>query len=163
MAEIEEIRSAVKVLSTLTNSEWEALKEVIANKPNSVEDTEEQEKNSWRKKEKKVTELLKMIGIPVHIKGYAYTKTAILWVLEKPDSAGFLATKELYPYVAKEYSTTASRVERAIRHAFELAWDRGDMELLDKIFMNTISATRGKPTNSEGIALLAEYINLYML
>lgn len=109
----------------------------------------------------KVTELLKEIGIPSNIKGYNYVREAILWCLEREDKV-IKITKELYPAVATVFGTTASRVERAIRHAVEVSFDRGNIEMLNKIFKHSISFNRGKPTNSEAISTLVEYIELYL-
>ena len=106
-----------------------------------------------------VTDILHQIGVPAHIKGYHYLRRAILMVLENMELLGSV-TKELYPAVARAYSTTPSRVERAIRHAIEVAWDRGDVEVLNSFFGYTIQNTRGKPTNSEFIAMIADQIRL---
>jgi len=109
--------------------------------------------------EVRVTNILHEIGVPAHIKGYQYIRTAILLTIE--DSAAVSAiTKVLYPTVAKMYSTTSSRVERAIRHAIEVAWDRGDVEVLNRFFGYTVSNIKGKPTNSEFIALIADKLKL---
>lgn len=106
-----------------------------------------------------VTAVIHEIGVPAHIKGYHYLRRAILMVLENMELLGSV-TKELYPAVARAYSTTPSRVERAIRHAIEVAWDRGDVEVLNSFFGYTIQNTRGKPTNSEFIAMIADQIRL---
>ncbi len=106
-----------------------------------------------------MTDILHQIGVPAHIKGYHYLRRAILMVLENMELLGSV-TKELYPAVARAYSTTPSRVERAIRHAIEVAWDRGDVEVLNSFFGYTIQNTRGKPTNSEFIAMIADQIRL---
>ncbi len=106
-----------------------------------------------------VTDILHQIGVPAHIKGYHYLRKSILMVLSNMNLLGAI-TKELYPAVAKEFSTTPSRVERAIRHAIEVAWDRGDVEVLNSFFGYTIQNSRGKPTNSEFIAMIADQIRL---
>ncbi|MCL2697015.1 MAG: sporulation transcription factor Spo0A [Oscillospiraceae bacterium] len=106
-----------------------------------------------------VTEIIHQIGIPAHIKGYHYLRTAILLSVEDNEMINCV-TKLLYPTVAKKYSTTSSRVERAIRHAIEIAWDRGDVEILNSFFGYTIHTQRGKPTNSEFIALIADKLRL---
>lgn len=106
-----------------------------------------------------VTDIIHQIGIPAHIKGYHYLRTAILLAVENNEMINCV-TKLLYPTVAKKYSTTSSRVERAIRHAIEIAWDRGDVETLNAIFGYTIHTARGKPTNSEFIALIADKLRL---
>lgn len=106
-----------------------------------------------------VTEIIHQIGIPAHIKGYHYLRYAIIISVNDTEMTNSI-TKMLYPAVATEYKTTASRVERAIRHAIELAWDRGDVEVLNSVFGYTIRNTRGKPTNSEFIALISDKLRL---
>jgi len=106
-----------------------------------------------------VTEILHEIGVPAHIKGYQYLRESILMVIADMDVISAV-TKVLYPDVAKKYATTPSRVERAIRHAIEVAWDRGDLEVLQRFFGYTVSNSKGKPTNSEFIALLADSLSL---
>lgn len=109
--------------------------------------------------ELKVTEILHEIGVPAHIKGYHYLRDSIIMSVEKPEIINAV-TKQLYPSVAKKYDTTSSRVERAIRHAIEVAWDRGDVEVLNSYFGYTIHNDRGKPTNSEFIAMIADKMRL---
>lgn len=109
--------------------------------------------------EVKVTEILHQIGVPAHIKGYHYLRDSIIMSIEQPDIINAV-TKQLYPSVAKKYSTTSSRVERAIRHAIEVAWDRGDVEVLNSYFGYTIQGSRGKPTNSEFIAMISDKLRL---
>ncbi len=106
-----------------------------------------------------VTDVIFSVGVPAHIKGYNYLRKAIMLAIAQPDMIGSV-TKTLYPEVAKAFSTTASRVERAIRHAIEVAWDRGDVEVLDSYFGYTINTGRGKPTNSEFIAMIADRLRL---
>lgn len=106
-----------------------------------------------------VTAIIHEIGVPAHIKGYQYLREAILMTVENMDTINAV-TKVLYPAVAARYATTASRVERAIRHAIEVAWDRGDLEILQKYFGYTVSNSKGKPTNSEFIALIADRVLL---
>ena len=106
-----------------------------------------------------VTEILHQIGVPAHIKGYHYLRDSILMAVEDPEIINAV-TKQLYPSVAKRYNTTSSRVERAIRHAIEVAWDRGDVDVLNSYFGYTIHNTRGKPTNSEFIAMIADKLSL---
>ena len=106
-----------------------------------------------------VTEIIHEIGIPAHIKGYQYIREAIVEVVDDMDLINAV-TKALYPQVAKKYNTTPSRVERAIRHAIEVAWDRGDIEVLQRYFGYTVSGVKGKPTNSEFIALIADKLQL---
>ena len=109
--------------------------------------------------ERRVTAIIHDIGVPAHIKGYQYLREAIGLAVADMDVINAV-TKVLYPAVAKKYGTTASRVERAIRHAIEVAWDRGDLETLQKYFGYTVSNTKGKPTNSEFIAMIADRISL---
>ena len=106
-----------------------------------------------------VTSIIHEIGVPAHIKGYQYLREAIMRTVENMDYINAV-TKVLYPAVAEQYATTASRVERAIRHAIEVAWDRGDLETLQKYFGYTVSSKKGKPTNSEFIALIADRVLL---
>ncbi len=109
--------------------------------------------------ESQVTQIIHQIGVPAHIKGYQYLRTAILLTIQDSDIINSV-TKVLYPSVAKKYSTTTSRVERAIRHAIEVAWDRGDVDTLNSYFGYTIQNNRGKPTNSEFIAMIADNLRL---
>ena len=102
-----------------------------------------------------VTSIIHEIGVPAHIKGYQYLREAIIMTVEDMDVINAV-TKVLYPEVSKKFGTTASRVERAIRHAIEVAWDRGDLETLQKYFGYTVSNAKGKPTNSEFIAMIAD-------
>lgn len=106
-----------------------------------------------------VTDIIHQIGIPAHIKGYHYLRTAILMSVSDSEMINSV-TKVLYPTVAKRYVTTSSRVERAIRHAIEIAWDRGDVDTLNGIFGYTVHTTKGKPTNSEFIALISDKLRL---
>ena len=106
-----------------------------------------------------VTEIIHQIGIPAHIKGYHYLRTAIILSVDDPEMINCI-TKLLYPTVARMYDTTPSRVERAIRHAIEIAWDRGDVDTLNGYFGYTIHTSRGKPTNSEFVALIADKLRL---
>ena len=99
------------------------------------------------------------IGVPAHIKGYQYMRDAIIMSVEDASMISSI-TKILYPTIAKRFQTTPSRVERAIRHAIEVAWDRGDLETLQKYFGYTVSNVKGKPTNSEFIAMIADYLSL---
>ena len=106
-----------------------------------------------------VTEIIHEIGVPAHIKGYQYLREAIILTIRDMDMINAV-TKVLYPEVAKRFGTTPSRVERAIRHAIEVAWDRGDIEVLQKYFGYTVSNIKGKPTNSEFIAMIADSLTL---
>ncbi len=117
-----------------------------------------------KKKEKKnlealVTNVIHEVGVPAHIKGYQYLREAIIMVVNDIDVINQI-TKSLYPQIANKYSTTPSRVERAIRHAIEVAWGRGQAEAVESIFGYTISASKGKPTNSEFIAMIADKLRL---
>ncbi|MBD5545298.1 MAG: sporulation transcription factor Spo0A [Lachnospiraceae bacterium] len=109
--------------------------------------------------EKDVTDMIHEIGVPAHIKGYQYLREAIMMSVEDIEMLNSI-TKILYPTIAKRFSTTPSRVERAIRHAIEVAWSRGKMETLESLFGYTINTGKGKPTNSEFIALIADKIRL---
>lgn len=106
-----------------------------------------------------VTSILHEVGVPAHIKGYIYLREAIKLVIDDVELLGGI-TKTLYPMIAKKYNTTPSRVERAIRHAIEVAWNRGKVETIDKIFGYTIDQNKGKPTNSEFIAMVADKMRL---
>jgi len=109
--------------------------------------------------EAQVTAIIHEVGVPAHIKGYQYLREAIIIAVNDMDVINAV-TKVLYPEVAKRFSTTPSRVERAVRHAIEVAWDRGDLETLQKYFGYTVSNTKGKPTNSEFVAMIADRIRL---
>ena len=109
--------------------------------------------------EELVTSIIHEVGVPAHIKGYQYVREAIMITVENMDVINSV-TKILYPEVAKRYHTTPSRVERAIRHAIEVAWDRGDLETLQRFFGYTVSNAKGKPTNSEFIAMISDRIRL---
>lgn len=106
-----------------------------------------------------VTNIIHQMGVPAHIKGYQYLRDAIVMVIGEISLLGAV-TKELYPTIANKYLTTPSRVERAIRHAIELAWDRGNVEMMNKYFGYTINIQRGKPTNSEFIAMVADKLRM---
>ncbi len=118
-----------------------------------------QEKNEREDLELQITDIMHQIGVPAHIKGYHYLRESIILAVEQPDIINSI-TKQLYPTVAKAFSTTSSRVERAIRHAIEVAWDRGDIDVLNSYFGYTIHIERGKPTNSEFIAMIADKLRL---
>ena len=108
-----------------------------------------------------VTEVIHQIGVPAHIKGYHYLREAIILSIENTEMINSV-TKLLYPTVAKRFNTTSSRVERAIRHGIEVAWDRGDIDVLNSYFGFTVHTSRGKPTNSEFIAMIADNLRLKM-
>ena len=107
-----------------------------------------------------VTETLQKIGMPAHIKGYKYTRHAIIYCLTENCKAIESVTKELYPQVAQHFNTTQSRVERAIRHAVEVSWDRVPLDTIDQYFGKTVDPNKGKPTNSEFIAKMVDYFKL---
>ena len=109
--------------------------------------------------ESRVTAIIHEIGVPAHIKGYHYLREAILYCIDNIEAINAV-TKILYPEVAKRYNTTPSRVERAVRHAIEVAWDRGDLDTLQKYFGYTVSNIKGKPTNSEFIAMISDRLRL---
>ena len=106
-----------------------------------------------------VTDMIHEIGVPAHIKGYQYLREAIMMAVRDMEMLNAI-TKLLYPTIAGKYQTTSSRVERAIRHAIEVAWSRGRMETLDALFGYTINTGKGKPTNSEFIALITDRLRL---
>lgn len=122
-------------------------------------DDQEKERMLKLDLESEITSLLHEIGIPAHIKGYMYLRTAILETYLNVDFLGQI-TKVLYPEIARKYGTTSSRVERAIRHAIEVAWNRGNIDAIDDIFGYTISASKAKPTNSEFIAMISDKLRL---
>ena len=109
--------------------------------------------------EAKVTNILHEVGVPAHIRGYHYMREAILMAIDDMDVLNYI-TKELYPNIAKKCSTTPSRVERAIRHAIEVAWSRGKVDAIDNLFGYTVNTNKGKPTNSEFIALISDRLRL---
>lgn len=114
-----------------------------------------------RNLEVEVTNIMHEIGVPAHIKGYQYLRDAIMMVVKNLDIINSI-TKQLYPSIAREYNTTPSRVERAIRHAIEVAWSRGQVEAIDALFGYTVNIGKGKPTNSEFIAMVADKLRLEM-
>jgi len=118
-------------------------------------------KKEERDLETVVTEFMHELGLPAHIKGYQYIRTAIMMVVNNMDLLNYI-TKQLYPDIAKEYGSTSSRVERAIRHSIEVAWTRGRPETMNNIFGYTIDTGKGKPTNSEFIAMVADRIRLQL-
>lgn len=119
------------------------------------------QRNSDVNLEVTISEIMHQIGVPAHIKGYQYLREAIILSINNTEMMNSV-TKLLYPTVAKTFNTTASRVERAIRHAIEVAWDRGDVDVLSSYFGYTIQNTRGKPTNSEFIAMISDKLRLKM-
>ena len=121
----------------------------------------QQVKPKKKNTEERITDIMHEIGIPAHIKGYMYLRTAIQFVIDEIELLGAV-TKELYPLVAEEYNTTASRVERAIRHAIEVAWERGNTRAINDIFGHSVTTKSGKPTNSQFIAKIADKLRIEM-
>ena len=136
-----------------------SVRKMFRNNEKKSEDTKTENAVRGENLENRVTNMLHEIGIPAHIKGYHYLRDAIIMAVEDMDVLNAI-TKILYPTVAKKYQTTSSRVERAIRHAIEVAWSRGKLDTLDELFGYTVSTGKGKPTNSEFIALIADTIQL---
>lgn len=136
-----------------------SVRKMFRNSDKKNEDIKTENAVNGENLENRVTNMLHEIGIPAHIKGYHYLRDAIIMAVEDMDVLNAI-TKILYPTVAKKYQTTSSRVERAIRHAIEVAWSRGKLDTLDELFGYTVSTGKGKPTNSEFIALIADTIQL---
>ena len=147
------------IMATITSEQWAAIAEFAAERAaGKVEVSQpqtEQGEDSEKQLYKRVSSLLLRIGIPAHLKGHPYIKEAVVLVYKDRDYIEAI-TKRLYPEIAKKFGTTPSRVERAVRHAFEVAVDNGDPENFMEIF--TMSPFRGKPTNSEAIAGMVEYL-----
>ncbi len=140
----------------------EHIEEILTSRgdaPAAVQETAPSAEDKTPDIETQVTKIIHQIGVPAHIKGYQYLRTAILMTVRDSDIINSV-TKVLYPSVAKKYATTTSRVERAIRHAIEVAWDRGDVDTLNSYFGYTVQNNRGKPTNSEFIAMIADNLRL---
>ena len=137
-----------------TESLMERMRQAVREEPAGQEDTS-------LALERMVTSIIHEVGVPAHIKGYQYVREAIVIAVQDMDVINAV-TKVLYPEVARRYNTTASRVERAVRHAIETAWDRGDLETLQRYFGYTVNSTKGKPTNSEFIAMIADRIRLQL-
>lgn len=152
-----------KILGDLMNGDKEF--QIMITVPSAKTDSNRTAKETTKQKdiirdlEQDVTDMIHEIGVPAHIKGYQYLREAIMMSVEDPGMISSI-TKILYPTIAKRFQTTPSRVERAIRHAIEVAWSRGRMETLDALFGYTIDTGKGKPTNSEFIALIADRIRL---
>lgn len=140
-------------------------------KPFDLDDLEKKILDTFKKKNEKsidfynsnlqvsISKILHDLGIPSHIKGYQFLRDAVGMIFEKPEMIGGI-TKELYPELAYKYETTVSRVERAIRHAVEISWNRGDIELMEKIFGHSVDIDKAKPTNSEFIVTIADKLRL---
>lgn len=137
--------------------------DIIAQRIDQITGWKAREKENDKNKDVEVivSEIMHQIGVPAHIKGYVYLREAIVVTVKNSEMMGSV-TKLLYPYVAKKFKTTSSRVERAIRHAIEVAWDRGDVDVLSSYFGYTIQSSRGKPTNSEFIAMISDKLRLQM-
>ena len=146
-------------LDTLANRIRQLFNGLTVSAPSPVLGAYQQPLIRSRNLDLEVTNIIHQMGVPAHIKGYQYLRDSILLVIE---DVGLLSaiTKELYPAIAEKYETTPSRVERAIRHAIELAWDRGNVDLMNKFFGYTINIERGKPTNSEFIAMIADKLRM---
>ena len=159
---IKDPEKVYKILGELIHMDREF--QIMITVPSGTGSSLEEEKAVAGKKpsynlERDVTDMIHEIGVPAHIKGYQYLREAIMMSVEDPGMISSI-TKILYPTIAKRFQTTPSRVERAIRHAIEVAWSRGRMETLDALFGYTIDTGKGKPTNSEFIALIADRIRL---
>ncbi|MDR5658179.1 sporulation transcription factor Spo0A [Serpentinicella sp. ANB-PHB4] len=148
---IERVRQVVRGITTNVNNSNQSI-QVNPNKNNSLI------KNN-RSLEAEITNIIHEIGVPAHIKGYLYLREAITMVVANLELLSGV-TKELYPAIAKKFNTTPSRVERAIRHAIEVAWSRGKVDTIDNLFGYTVNNDKGKPTNSEFIAMVADKLRL---
>ena len=148
------------------------IRELVSNRPNTVEQQKprthadiQMTRTDFVKNvgsiETEITNIIHEIGVPAHIKGYLYLREAIKMVIDNVELLGAV-TKELYPSIAKKFNTTPSRVERAIRHAIEVAWSRGKVDAINQLFGYTVNNTKGKPTNSEFIAMIADKLRLKM-
>lgn len=149
------------VLNKQTQNQIKTINKSIAEiKPQMIRSDEKQEDEAPNGSiEAEITSIIHEIGVPAHIKGYLYLRVAIKMVVENVELLGAV-TKELYPSIAKEFNTTSSRVERAIRHAIEVAWSRGKVDTINQLFGYTVHTTKGKPTNSEFIAMIADKLRL---
>lgn len=164
-ASIKDTDKVYRILGDLINAnrEFQIMITVPRGGKNVILEEKPQEKESGmthqRNLEKDVTDMIHEIGVPAHIKGYQYLRDAIILSVNDMEMLNSI-TKILYPTIAKRHQTTPSRVERAIRHAIEVAWSRGKMDTIDALFGYTVSTGKGKPTNSEFIALIADKIRL---
>ena len=150
---VKRIRSLAKTPATVMSSSLKEMKTPYISSTNNI--------NKESNIEAKVTNIIHEVGVPAHIKGYQYLRDGIMMAIENVEVINQI-TKSLYPDLAKKYHTTPSRVERAIRHAIEVAWNRGKLETTEMIFGYTINANKGKPTNSEFIAMIADKLRLEM-
>lgn len=142
---------ARRIIQMAGNDDKEQMQEEVALKHNDSYEVDSIEND--------VTEIIREIGIPAHIKGYQYIREGIIMAINDINMLNYI-TKLLYPSIAKKYKTTSSSVERAIRHAIEVAWGRGKIEVIEEMFGYTVSAGKGKPTNSEFIALIADKLRI---
>lgn len=131
----------------------------IVNRPETVKTASRQQQAKPSSMESRITQIMRDVGVPAHIKGYQYMRDAVLLVIDDIELISSV-TKRLYPELARRYKTTPSRVERAIRHAIEVAWTRGQVETIHELFGYTINTKKGKPTNSEFIAMIADKMRL---
>lgn len=154
-----DIELLIKRLRELLNFVPEQSRNTFISKELKPQYVELRTNNSEDNLEALVTNIIHEVGVPAHIKGYQYLREAIIMVINDIDILNQI-TKCLYPQIAKKFNTTPSRVERAIRHAIEVAWGRGDQKVVENIFGYTISAAKGKPTNSEFIAMIADKLRL---
>jgi two-component system response regulator (stage 0 sporulation protein A) len=133
--------------------------EVIINRPEAPKPSVKTQSSRPSSMESRITQIMRDVGVPAHIKGYQYMRDAVLLVIEDLELISSV-TKRLYPELARRYKTTPSRVERAIRHAIEVAWTRGQVDTIHDLFGYTINTKKGKPTNSEFIAMIADKLRL---
>lgn len=139
------LASRIRQLATTITSQRPIVAQAIKARPVDVE----------------VTNIIREIGIPAHIKGYQYLRDAIMMIISEIELLGAV-TKVLYPMIAEKYQTTPSRVERAIRHAIEVAWSRGNIDMINRLFGYTVKLEKGKPTNSEFMAMIADKLRMEM-
>ena len=147
------------IINRIKRARKEDVMKKVEQTPFFSQKTEKKVEKTEEDLEADVTEIIHEVGVPAHIKGYQYLRDAIVMSVKDMDMLNSI-TKILYPTIAKKYQTTPSRVERAIRHAIEVAWSRGRMDTLDEMFGYTINRGKGKPTNSEFIALITDRIRL---
>lgn len=149
-----QIRKAAAILNSITEEEWKKIASVIKlEKPAKKAETDHD----------KITNLMLQLGIPSNIKGFAYTRTAILYLIKVYDIHQFAITKDIYPEVAKIHNTTVSRAERGMRYAVDVAWGRGNSSLQEEIFGYSTNPNKGRPTNSEFLMRLADYLKSEIL
>ncbi len=133
--------------------------DILINRPESVKTAQKTRGIKPSSLENRITQIMRDVGVPAHIKGYQYMRDAVMLVIEDIELISSV-TKRLYPELARRYKTTPSRVERAIRHAIEVAWTRGQVDTIHELFGYTINTKKGKPTNSEFIAMIADKLRL---